>query len=248
MLKARSLSYRLFERDLIKGISLDFLPGILYGILGPNGSGKTTLLKNLSGIWQPTSGSVLWHNEDLLEKSRKEISQIISLVPQNPYIQFEFTVEDFVAMGRYPYRKSKWSTEESEVLEWALKTVDIWFLRKRPMSHLSVGERQRAYIARSLVTESPILLLDEPTAYIDIKHQLEIWKLLKSLITQGKTIVVAIHDLSATARFCDQIVVLDKGQCIGQGTFADVMRPHLLREVFGVIEKTTSLSLSFDLA
>lgn len=244
MLKARNLSYQLQESYLIKDITLDFLPGILYGILGPNGSGKSTLLKSLSGIWQPTEGKVLWHEEELLNKPRKTISQIVSLVPQNPYLHFEFTVYDFVAMGKYPCQESV----NGDEIEWALKTVDVWHLRKRAMSQLSVGEKQRAYIARSLVTGAPIMLLDEPTASIDIKHQLQIWKLLKALIHQGKTIVVAIHDLSTTARFCDQIVVLDKGECIGQGSFADVMRPHLLREVFGVVEKSTSLSLAYELA
>lgn len=243
MLKARSLTYHTQERNLIHDISLDFLPGILYGVLGPNGSGKSTLLKTLSGIWEPTSGQVFWHEEDLLKKTRHEISQTISLVPQNPQVQFEFSVRDFVSMGTYTHQRKK-----KEIVDLALTTVNMLHLQQRGILSLSSGERQRAYIARSLVTEAPVMLLDEPTATLDIRHQLEIWRLLKMLANQGKTIIVTLHDLPSTARFCDQIAVLDKGKCIAKGDFDQVMRPHLLKEVFGVIAQVSQPAhFSFDL-
>jgi len=232
MLESRSLCYQLGTKSLIDCISLRFTPGILYGILGPNGSGKSTLLKNLSGIWQPTHGSVLWKEQDLLSQKRQEISRTISLVSQNPQIHFDFTVQELVFMGRYPHRNS--GSKDSEIIEWALQTVDAWHLRKRPITQLSQGERQRVFIARALVTESPILLLDEPTASLDIRHQLEIWKLLRELVEHGKLIIVANHDLTATQQFCDQVAVLNHGRCVGEGVYSEVMTDERIEEVFGV--------------
>lgn len=251
MLKAKSITYRRDEKNYIEDITLDFYPGILYGILGPNGSGKTTFLKTLSGIWNPTEGHVLWHGENLLNKKRAEISQIISLVPQNPQIYFDFPVIDFVSLGRYPHKKHRRGEEDRQqnIIESTLKNVNGWHLRNRLMTQLSCGERQRAYIARALATESPILLLDEPTASLDIRHQLEIWGLLKKLATQGRILIVTLHDLPATARFCDEIVVIDQGKCLAKGRFAEVMDSQLLRNVFGVVEQQTKpVSLYFDLA
>lgn len=141
MLKARALTYKLNEKKLIQDISLDFYPGILYGILGPNGSGKTTLCKNLSGIWKPTNGQVLWHDENLLSKDRQEISRIISLVPQNPTIQFDFSVWDFVYMGRYPHHLNK-KEQKDEIVEWALRTVRLLEFKNRPITNLSAGENK----------------------------------------------------------------------------------------------------------
>jgi iron complex transport system ATP-binding protein len=248
MLKSKSLSFRIGQNWCIQDISLDFYPGALYGILGPNGSGKSTLLKTLSGILKPTIGQVLWNNENLLEKDRRKISQTISLVPQNQQTFFAFTVFDFVTMGRYSHDNHRHVKDERDIVEWAMGTVNVCHLSQRLMTELSSGEKQRVYIARSLATESPVLLLDEPTSYLDIRHQLGIWKLLKNLVNQNKIIIITMHDLSATARFCDQVAVLDYGKNIAKGTVNEVMHPHLLREVFGVIENTDPFAFSFDLA
>lgn len=242
MLEAKNVSYSIDGKALIENIELSFSPGILYGILGPNGSGKSTLLKTLCGIWNPTNGVVNWKGKALLTRSRKEISSTISLVPQNPQVHFDFTVTEMVRMGRYPYA----STHSDEQLETALNIVDAWHLRKRSILRLSHGERKRVYIARALVTESPILLLDEPEASLDIRHQLEIWKLLRKLAEQGKTIIVTNHDLAATRRFCDEIAVLNQGRCIDNGRFDQVMTAQCLLDVFGVVESLEVQQLSFE--
>lgn len=248
MLNAEALSYRLQNKDLISDISLNFHPGVLYGILGPNGSGKSTLLKTLAGIWKPTSGHVLWHGQDLLQNPRKEISKIISLVPQNAQLYFDFSVTEVVLMGRYPHG-SLFSNKkaEGEMLEWALTMVDAWHLRQRLVSHLSNGERQRVYIARALMTESPILLLDEPTASLDIRHQLEIWQLLRTLLQSGKVIIVTNHDLTAAERYCDQIAVLNQGRCVAVGAFSVIITPKLIHSVFGVEEHADNRMRHFTL-
>lgn len=247
MLATESLTYTLEGQELIKDISLSFSPGILYGILGPNGAGKSTFLKLLTGIWKPTMGKILWNGENLLQKSRREVSRIISLVPQNAQILFDFSVSQMVAMGRYPHSCRLLISKDQEIIENALHSVDIWHLRHKQVNHLSNGERQRVYIARSLVTESPIMLLDEPTASLDIRHQLEIWELLKQLLSQGKIIIVTNHDLAITEHFCNHVTVLNRGKCIANGEFSKVIDSKLLADVFGVKRVLSANSKLFEL-
>lgn len=246
-LKGLELCYSVDGKSLIDHISLEFSAGCLHGILGPNGSGKSTLLKTLAGIWTPTSGSIFWNEKTLLTQDRQSISRTITLVPQNPQIHFDFLVEDIVAMGRYPHDTRFWEKTEERLLQDALTIVDAWHLRGRRVNCLSHGERQRVYIARALITESPILLLDEPTASLDIRHQIEIWQLLLRLVEDGKIVIVTTHDLSIAERYCHQVAVLNQGKCIGNGKFSSVMTPTLLKEVFGVIETTHSDNKSYTL-
>lgn len=241
---AQSLSYAIEGKQLVDEISLEFSAGHLYGILGPNGSGKSTLLKTLSAIWKPTSGKVYWNGKDLHIQDRQSISKTISLVPQNPQILFDFLVEDIVAMGRFPHDACYWNKTQEEHLQYALTIVDALHLRSRRINCLSYGERQRVYIARALITESPILLLDEPTASLDIRHQFEIWQLLQKLVAHGKIVIATTHDLSIAERYCHQVSVLNQGRCIESGVFSQVMTPALLKEVFGV--KAPSASFNFD--
>lgn len=238
MLKVAALSYRHGDQLIVDHVSLEFPVGNLFGILGPNGSGKTTFMKTVAGIWKASSGDVLWHNHLLLKKSRREISQIITFVPQNPQLTFEYSVEDFVAMGRYARGE-----RENEMIAQALISVDAWHLRARQVQQLSSGERQRVYIARALATEAPVLLLDEPTASLDIRHQLEIWHLLRKLAAQGKLIIVTNHDLEATVRFCDRIAVFHQGSCIASGACSEALTPARVQEVFGVIKDNETYSL-----
>lgn len=231
-LDIHQLTYCIDRRPLIEEISLSFKPGILYGILGPNGSGKSTLLKTMSGIWKPTKGNLTWQGKALSEFSRIEMSRTLSLVPQNPTLYFDFNVYSMVAMGRYPHGCR--SPEAHDRIKDSLNQVNAWHLRHQLVSQLSGGERQRIYIARALATQAPILLLDEPTSYLDLRHQLEIWKLLRLLVKEGKWVIAAVHDLLAAQRFCDQLVILNHGRCQASGTYADVMTPRLLQEIFGI--------------
>jgi ABC-type cobalamin/Fe3+-siderophores transport system ATPase subunit len=240
------LSYYLHQRYLIEDIFLSFTPGILYGILGPNGSGKSTLLKTMSRIWTPTRGQLIWKGQDLLKFSRLDMSRTLSLVPQNPPFYFDFEVTHMVAMGRYPHGSR--SPQATSKIEEALHRVDAWHLRHLMLSELSGGEKQRIYIARALATEAPILLLDEPTSDLDLRHQLEIWHLLRMLSQEGKLVIAAVHDLLAAQRFCDEIVILNHGRCQATGHYEAIMTPHLLQDVFGVSHnaQTGTFELNFS--
>lgn len=246
-LAIKGLKYAIDGKPLLTDLSLEFIGGQLHGILGPNGSGKSTLLRLLSGIWKPSGGEILWNGAPLLVKDRQSISRTVSLVPQQPHTAFDFLVEDIVAMGRYAYDRCYWHAAEEPVVYEALRMVDAWHLRRRPVNQLSYGERQRVYIARALVTESPIMLLDEPTASLDIQHQLEIWQLLQHLVERGKIVIITTHDLAIAERYCHQVAVLNHGRCVANGPFSALMTPGLLQEVFGVTELPCPLSKQYAL-
>ncbi len=236
MLETKNLSFRINDKSLINDITLKFSPGLLYGILGPNGSGKSTFFKTLTKIWTPASGSVLWQGNPLHQLDRRHISRTISLVSQSFEVHFDFTVEEVVQMGRYPHSR----TSSPNLLKWALSTVDAWHLRTRRLNSLSIGERQRTFIARALMTESPILLLDEPSSSLDIRHQLEIWELLQNLAKQDKIVIVATHDIQGTKRFCDRVAIFNHGECVAEGVSEEVINAQLLSHVFGVHEEKTN--------
>lgn len=246
MLQAQHLDFLLGDRPLLEGIDLTFEGGIVHGIMGPNGAGKSTLLKCLNGIWTPTSGRVRWNERDLLAMEREEISRTVSMVPQTPSMLFQFTAEDLVAMGRYPHGRCRNTTEDQAKVDWALRQVDAIPLRKNLVRELSQGERQRVYIARALVTESPVILLDEPTASLDLRHQMEIWFLLRELSAQGKVVIVVVHDLEACQRFCDRVLLLKEGRCVGQGHTKELLQPHRLHDLFDIVTGSSSAAIGAE--
>jgi ABC-type cobalamin/Fe3+-siderophores transport system ATPase subunit len=206
MLRIENLKYK----NILKDISLTFEKGKLYCIIGPNGAGKTSLLKNIAGIWKPTRGNVLWEGENLHKKTRKEISQTVSLLSQCSEVPFfDFTVREIVSMGKY---SGKGDVEEE------LRKVDGWHLRNKSINRISSGERQRIFLARSMVTEAPLMLLDEPTSSLDIKHQYDIFAILQAL-KKEKIIIMSIHDIYMAEKISDEIILLDKGSSLGQGPY-----------------------------
>lgn len=233
---AENLSYENNGDFLIENISVDFAPGSLHALLGPNGSGKSTLLKVLAGLLKPASGRLSWQGIPLPLHDRKKMGKILSLVPQAPVPTFDYLVEEIVAMGRYTFDTSYWKWTSSTIVRESLEAVDVLHLSKRKTNQLSCGELQRVYIARALVTEAPILLLDEPTANLDVRHQMEIWQLLQQLADEGKVIAVATHDLAAAEHYCDAATLLNDGRKIISGSFSAVVTTQLLKQVFGVAD------------
>ena len=229
MLELKDIQVAIRKNILLNQISASFESGKITGILGPNGSGKSSLLKTICGLYTPFVGKVVWQGNDLHQMPRKKRSQIVSMVPQVTHNYFDFSVHEIVEMGLYA-RGSK----SFEKVYHAMKQCDVWHLRERNICTLSCGEQQRVYIARSLATEAPVLLLDEPTASLDIRHQLEVVEVLQELKHQNKMILISVHDLAFAEKICDHVLVLNHGEIRGQGEFSSVITNELLFEVFNV--------------
>jgi len=190
MLETVELTYSLNGRVVLEKLNVAFDPGRLYGLYGPNGSGKTTLFKLLKKLLTPTSGNIFWNKNPLSAMGFQEISRTIAMVPQNPTLHFPYTVQEFILMGRYPIKAPLSASLYQDVLT----MTSLHSLLKEPVNAISGGEKQRAYIARSLLAESPVMLFDEPTANLDQVHQKNIRHLLNDLAKEGKTVIVATHD------------------------------------------------------
>ena len=236
MLYVDNLHFAIDEKKTLDGISARFESRKIHGIIGPNGSGKSTLLKNICRIWEPQSGSITIDGKDYTEIPRRELSRLVTLVPQNTSIGFPISVFDIVSMGRNPHlgRFEGLRQKDREIIERALRQTNIHALKDRNINELSGGEGQLAIIARAIATEASLVLLDEPTSELDVKHTLEIVKLLYELKEQGKTILVSIHDLNLARKLCDTITILSRGRLYYSGTPENAFSEDNIRQVFQV--------------
>ncbi len=236
MLKLDGVRYSIDGKRILKGISARFEPFSIHGIVGPNGSGKSTLLKNICRIWEPRGGKVLINDRDAGTFSRRELSRTVTLVPQNTNIGFPISVYDIVAMGRNPHlgRFQPMRKRDREIIDWALKKTHSEDLKDRIVNELSGGECQLAIIARALATEAPLILLDEPTSDLDIKHALTIMDLLGDLKGQGKTIIVSVHDLNLARRYCDTVAIIYEGGLFFAGPPDEALSRENIKQVFDV--------------
>lgn len=237
MLQAVDVRFAYGVRPILDGVSLQIAPGTIVGILGPNGSGKTTLLRLLSGTRRPTSGSVRLDGASLSELSRRAVARRIAVVPQETQLAFEYTVLEMVLMGRHPHL-GLFALEgpgDFAVARDALRATGTAHLGDRPFSTLSGGEKQRVVIAAALAQASDILLLDEPTASLDLGYQLEVASLVERLNQErGVTIAISTHDLNLAASVCRQIVLLRDGRVIADGPTAEVLTPENVRRLYDV--------------
>ena len=235
-LTVQNVSFRRADRWIIQRANFTVPSGEIVALIGINGVGKTTLLKLLAGLWQPTHGNI-WLKQRLLQHfPRRELATHLSFVAHNTTVPFTFTVQEAVWMGRYPYQ-IKWqaATErDKHAVLVAMQQTDIIHLKSRDLTTLSNGERQRVWIARSLATEADIILLDEPTANLDIAHSLEIMQLCQNLAQQGKTVVFSTHDLNLAAQYSQTLCVLQQGEVVAIGAPNTVLTDELLRQVFDV--------------
>ena len=233
MLQVENLSFKIKEKKILVQAGFQVHEGEFVGIIGPNGSGKSTLLKNVYKVLKPQEGKIMFMNRDLLTMSNRELAQQLAVVIQDQEASFDFTVEEVVMMGRHAKKKMMESENEAdrEIVHQTLRATGLYEIREQSFITLSGGEKQRAFIARALVQDTPCLILDEPTNHLDIKYQLELMDLVKNL---GKTVVAVIHDLNIAAMYCDRLYALKDGKVVNAGIPAEVLTPEFIREVYEV--------------
>jgi iron complex transport system ATP-binding protein len=239
MLRADNVSFA-YGRDqpaVLNRVTVDVAKGTIAGLLGPNGSGKTTLLRMLAGMLRPQSGAITVNGIAIRDLPRKTLARQLAVVPQETHSTFDFSVLDIVLMGRYPHLGTLEleGARDVDIARAALAATGTATLESREFSTLSGGEKQRVVIASALAQEADILLLDEPTASLDLAYQFDIASLLKRLNRErGTTMIVSTHDLNLAAALCDRVVLLKQGRVIAQGPTGDVLTAGAVGELYGM--------------
>ncbi|MFB6296644.1 MAG: ATP-binding cassette domain-containing protein [Halobacteriales archaeon] len=218
--------------SVLDSVSLSVERGDLLGLIGPNGAGKTTLLRTMNGLLDPAEGAVSIAGEDVAALSAGEASRRVATVPQDTTLSFEFSVREVVAMGRHPHRDRLGRDGDESAVDRALERASVADLADRAITEVSGGERSRVLLARALAQDTPLLLLDEPTASLDVNHQVRTLELLEGLIAEGKAAVAAIHDLDLAARYCDELALLSEGRIVARGPPEEVLEAGALGAAF----------------
>ena len=237
IIEIENLSFSYTHSTILKDISFEITPGAFLAIAGPNGAGKTTLLNLLCGLLKPKAGSIRIDAARIESYSVKKLAQKVAVVRQEFVPVFDFTVTEMVSMARTPYLGTFGfeSKADKKIVAEALEMTETFQFASRPIGSLSGGERQRVFIARALAQNTPILLLDEPTNFLDLKHQVGIYDLLKTAqLEKGKTIVAVTHDINLAAQYCDEILLLGADSSYQYGCAKDVFSPEQIKKVFGV--------------
>lgn len=234
-IKIRGLEFSYNSISALKGVSMDINEAEVVAVVGPNGSGKSTLLKCINRILYPQRGVVLIDGRNINDLSQVEIAKAMGYVPQSVRQLFPATVFEVVLMGRKPYLTWKCSKGDIEKVIEALKTLNIENIAMRDFNALSGGQQQKVLIARALAQEPEILLLDEPTANLDIKHQLEVMEIIKMIVEERKiTAIIAIHDLNSASKYADRIFMMKDGKIFAVGSPKRVLTPNNIEKVYGV--------------
>ncbi|MFH1760977.1 MAG: ABC transporter ATP-binding protein [bacterium] len=236
MIQLKNIEFQYNGHPVINNISLDISKGVLHGILGPNGAGKSTLLRIIAGLLKPDKGVVLINGTYPGKLSSQDRAKMVSMVFQETPISFPFTVQEVVLMGRHPYQDSFLfdTRKDLTIAEEVMREMDIIELRYRQFKNLSGGERQRVSIAAALAQRTKLLLLDEPTAFSDIKHQVEIYQLFHRISKEHDlTSVIVTHDINLASLFCDTISIISNGKILTNGSPTEVLKESFLRKVYG---------------
>ncbi|ANU10814.1 ferrichrome ABC transporter ATP-binding protein [Planococcus antarcticus DSM 14505] len=236
-LTAERLGVAYGDLDIVSGLNLDIPEGKVTTIIGPNGCGKSTILKTISRLLDAKTGAVYLDGKAIHKTSTKEIAKKMAILPQTPEAPSGLNVIELVSYGRFPHQNGfgRLSKKDKEIVQTAMEVTGLVPFAKRPIDELSGGQRQRVWIAMALAQETDLLLLDEPTTYLDMAHQLEVLKLLQQLNEkEGRTIVMVIHDLNHAARFADYMIALKNGNIVKEGTPSEVMTSEVLRDAFNI--------------
>ncbi|MER5863234.1 ABC transporter ATP-binding protein [Kitasatospora sp. NPDC002040] len=224
------------DRTVIEALDVVIPRGATTTIIGPNGCGKSTLLRTLSRLLRPTAGAVLLDGEDIGRLRTREVARKLGLLPQSPVAPDGLTVADLVARGRHPHQSwlRQWSSDDASVVADALAMTGVADLADRPVDTLSGGQRQRVWISMTLAQGTDLLLLDEPTTFLDLAHAVEVLDLVDDLREAGRTVVMVLHDLNLAVRYSDNLVVMKAGSVLAQGHPGAVVTTELLAEAFGL--------------
>ncbi|HEX5826219.1 MAG TPA: ABC transporter ATP-binding protein [Candidatus Limnocylindrales bacterium] len=236
-------------RAILRDVSLSLEAGERVALVGPNGAGKSTLLRAIAGTLKPTAGRVLLGDTPIASLERGEIARRLAVVPQQTALPFSMRVEEIVALGRLPHEALLRGTRPSDraAVAAAIERVGVGHLMGRDARELSLGERQLVLLALAVAQDAPVLLLDEPTVHLDLRHQVEAMELLADLNERdGTTLITVLHDLGLAAHFFPRLVVIDRGRVIADGPPAEVLTDDLIRDVFGVEPALVRLAASLD--
>lgn len=225
------------EAPVVRDLDLEIPDGKVTAIIGPNGCGKSTLLRTMSRLLKPSDGTVLLDSGPIERMPTREIARRMALLPQSPVAPDGLLVRDLVGRGRHPHQRwfSQWSREDEAIVDSALLMTDTVTLKDRPIDQLSGGQRQRAWVAMTLAQDTDLMLLDEPTTYLDLAHQVEVLELVARLNRErSRTVVMVLHDLNLAARYADVIIVMKEGAIVTTGDPVTVFTPEMLSAVFGL--------------
>ena len=237
MIELSSISFAYGNKEVLKDISLNIRKGEIVGILGPNGAGKSTLIKLMSGVLSSRLGNILIDNKAINKISARERARLVALVPQENSIPFSFSAMEVVLMGRTPHLNLLGfeSARDIEIARNSMVKTDCLEFTARDINSLSGGERQRVILARALAQEAEVLFLDEPTTFLDIKHQIGLHTILREENKgKGTTIICALHDLNIASVFCDRIILLKEGKIVADGIPQEVITTEIINQTFGV--------------
>ncbi|HEY0889804.1 MAG TPA: ABC transporter ATP-binding protein [Nocardioides sp.] len=237
LLRAEAVTLGYGDRTVVEDLSVLIPPGRITVIVGANACGKSTLLRSMARLLQPSAGRVLLDGKDLHRLPTKAVARTLGLLPQSPIAPEGIAVADLVARGRHPYQRvlGRWTATDDAAVAAALEATGTAELADRCVDELSGGQRQRVWIAMALAQETEILLLDEPTTFLDVSHQVEVLDLLTDLNrSRGTTVVMVLHDLNLAARYADHLVALSAGRVVAEGSPGEVVTESLVQDVFGM--------------
>ena len=237
VLNAKDLTLQYDQRRVVEGLTAKIPEGKMTMIVGANACGKSTLLRGLSRLLKPAGGTVTLDGKDIHSRPAKELARILGLLPQHPTAPDGILVRDLVGRGRYPHQGffRSWSTDDHLAVQRALEATETLELAERNVDELSGGQRQRVWIAMALAQETDVLLLDEPTTYLDLAHQVEVLDLITDLNRRrGTTVAIVLHDLNLAARYADHVIAMKGGRIVAEGASTDVITEDLVRNVFGL--------------
>ncbi len=234
VLAARDLHVTLKGRAVLAGVSLAAPAGEIIGVVGPNGAGKSTLLRTLAGLVAPRAGRVTLDGRDIAGWPRRNLARRLAYLPQDRIVHWPLAARAVVALGRLPHRGTAAAAEDARAIADAMRAMDVAALANRPVTELSGGERARVLVARALAQGGGAIIADEPTAGLDPAHTLVLFEHLARLAREGRTVIVALHDLSAAVRHCDSLLVMKAGAALASGPPRAVLTPELLAEAYGI--------------